>query len=98
MLGTDLASTPEQVTKRTQGDVAESSMAASSRLLVQGEDETMAIPYSRGALRDWILEQYEGTGLTRKLSELDLKVSRVEGALLQNNCTQGTCITMHSYA
>ena len=36
-------------------------------------DVVAAVPYSRLALRDWIVEAYEMTGLTRRLTELDLQ-------------------------
>ena len=40
-----------------------------------GNDDGANIPFSHLALRDWILEEYERTGLTRRLSELDLQVT-----------------------
>ena len=43
--------------------------------MATGGDEGANVPFSRLALRDWILEEYERTGLTRRLSELDLQVS-----------------------
>ena len=36
-------------------------------------DEAATVPYSRLALRDWMMEEYERTGLTRRLTDLDLQ-------------------------
>jgi len=40
---------------------------------VEGGDSEMTLPYSRQALRDWIREEYETTGLKRRLTELDMQ-------------------------
>ena len=40
---------------------------------VEGGEPEVTLPYSRQALRDWILEEYESTGLKRRLTELDLQ-------------------------
>jgi len=39
----------------------------------EDEDMTLAGPRSRFAMREWLLEEYENTGLTRKLSQLDIQ-------------------------
>lgn len=36
--------------------------------------ETAPLPRSRQALREWIVEEYESTGLKRRLTEMDLEV------------------------
>lgn len=38
------------------------------------DDMGSSIARSRMALREWVLEEYEMTGLTRKLTQLDIQV------------------------
>jgi hypothetical protein len=50
-------------------------------------DMSAGPPRTRQAMREWILDEYESTGLTRRLTQLDLQVNR-RGA---SQCVCGLC-------
>lgn len=55
--------------------------AASAALDADVAMAPSALARSRQATREWILEEYEGTGLSRRLSALDLQVGIMGAAL-----------------
>lgn len=45
--------------------------------------ESSPLPHSRQALREWIVEEYEGTGLKRRLTQMDLEVYLIWHPILE---------------